>query len=81
MLVINGVFKMNVKLAIFVVLVVSVFLVGCSPKTQYNGYAAYNQPQGQQPQGGQYVGGGCGVAPNAPYENTPVNALNPANSA
>ena len=71
---------MKIKLAIFVVLVVSVFLVGCTQSPTGN-YAAYNQPQGQQPQGGQYVGGGCGVAPNAPYENTPVNALNPANSA
>ena len=67
---------MNVKLAVLVVLVIGVFIVGCSPKT--TGYTAYNQPQGQ-PQGGQYVGGGCGVAPNAAYENTPINSIGSTN--
>ena len=68
---------MNVKTAMLVVLVFSVFLVGCT-SSQSSGYAAYNQPQGQQ--GGQYVGGGCGVAPSADYENTPVQALDARNS-
>lgn len=67
---------MNVKIAILVVLVFSVFLVGCASSGQ-NGYATYNQPQQQ----GQYVGGGCGVAPSAAYEDTPIDALDSANSA
>jgi hypothetical protein len=61
---------MKLKTAILVLIVLSVFLVGCT-SSQPNGYAAYNQQQGQQP----YVGGGCGVAPNADYEDTPVNAI------
>ena len=68
---------MNAKLAIFVVLVIGVFLVGCA-ESKPTGYTAYNQPQGQ-PQGGQYVGGGCGVAPNAAYENTPINSIGSTN--
>ena len=72
---------MKIKTAILAILVVSIFLVGCSgSKTQYTGYAAYNQPQGQQPNG-QYVGGGCGVAPNAAYEDAPVGTLSSADSA
>ena len=63
---------MNTKLALLVVLVVSAFLVGCSSNA--NQYAAYNQP-GQQGQQGQYVGGGCGVAPSADYADTPIQAL------
>ena len=70
---------MNAKLVILVALILSVFLFGCA-ESKPTGYAAYNQPQGGQPQG-QYVGGGCGVAPNAAYENTPVNDLNPTESA
>ncbi|MDP3765604.1 MAG: hypothetical protein Q8R04_03760 [Nanoarchaeota archaeon] len=66
---------MNVKTAILAVLVFSVFLVGCT-SSQNSGYAAYNQPQQQ----GQYVGGGCGVAPNAAYEDTPIDALSTGNS-
>lgn len=62
---------MSIKTAILVVLVFSVFLIGCT--SSQSGYATYNQPQGQQQ--GQYVGGGCGVAPNADYEDTPVEAL------
>ncbi len=69
---------MNLKIVILAALVVSVFLIGCTSNT--NGYAAYNQPQeGQQPSG-QYVGGGCGVAPSADYENTPIEALDSVNS-
>lgn len=69
---------MSIKAAIFMVLVFSAFLVGCT--SSQTGYAAYNQQQGQ-PQGGQYVGGGCGVAPDAAYEDTPIGALNSAGSA
>jgi len=70
---------MNITKAILVVLVFSVFLLGCESKT--TGYATYNQPQGgQPPQQGQYVGGGCGVAPSADYKDTPVNAIGSANS-
>ncbi len=67
--------KMNLKIAILVVLVFSIFLVGCT-SSQSSGYATYNQPQQ-----GQYVGGGCGVAPNAAYEDTPIEALDSADSA
>ena len=69
---------MNAKILVLIALLITVFLVGCAePKTQ-SGYAAYNQPQGQQ---GQYVGGGCGVAPSGAYENTPAQALDLINSA
>lgn len=68
---------MNTKAIVLVVLLVSVFLVGCGQRTDYSGYATYNQPGQQQ---GQYVGGGCGVAPSGAYENTPVEALNSADS-
>lgn len=61
---------MKAKLAILLVLVFSVVLVGCASSGQ-NGYSTYNQPQQQ----GQYVGGGCGVAPSGDYENTPIEAL------
>ncbi len=61
---------MNIKLAILVALVFSALLVGCTSSPS-NGYATYNQPQGQ-PQGGQYVGGGCGVAPNADYSEPEI---------
>ena len=67
---------MNAKAMVLIVLLVSVFLVGCASSGQ-SGYAAYNQPQQQ----GQYVGGGCGVAPSADYEDTPVDALNSKDSA
>lgn len=68
---------MNSKAIVSVVLLVSIFLVGCT--SSQSGYAAYNQPQGQ-PQGGQYVGGGCGVAPSGVYENTPIDSLDSASS-
>ena len=71
---------MNVKTAILAVLVFGIFLVGCTSSQTGTGYATYNQPQQGQPQGGQYVGGGCGVAPSGDYKDTPVQALNPANS-
>ncbi|HLC62195.1 MAG TPA: hypothetical protein VJI52_04220 [Candidatus Nanoarchaeia archaeon] len=65
---------MNTKALVLFVLVVGVFLIGCSQSPSGN-YAAYNQPQGQQPQGGQYVGGGCGVAPQGSAADTPVGSL------
>ena len=68
---------MNAKAIVLAVLLVSVFLVGCASSGQ-SGYATYNQQQGQQQP---YVGGGCGVAPSADYEDTPVEALGSANSA
>lgn len=66
---------MSIKTAILVVLLFSVFLIGCT--SSQTGYATYNQPQQQ----GQYVGGGCGVAPNAAYEDTPIDALGLEDSA
>ena len=68
---------MNTKLVVFVVLLVSVFLIGCT--SSQSKYTAYNQPQGQQQ--GQYVGGGCGVASSADYEDTPIDALGSSDSA
>lgn len=67
---------MKIKTTILLVLVFSVFLVGCTSSGQ-GSYSAYNQPQQQQ---GQYVGGGCGVAPSGSYEDTPIEALNPSDS-
>ncbi len=69
---------MKIKAVLIAALVFSVFLLGCT--SSQNGYASYNQqPQGQ-PQGGQYVGGGCGVAPSASYEETPIDAFNSGSS-
>ncbi|MBI2658296.1 hypothetical protein HYX08_06420 [Candidatus Woesearchaeota archaeon] len=64
---------MNVKTAIVVLLVLSAFLAGCASNQEGSGYAGYNQPQQNQ-----YAGGGCGVAPNAAYESTPVEEINSA---
>ena len=66
---------MNLKTAILAVLVLSVFLVGCS--SGQTGYAAYNQHQGQQQP---YVGGGCGVARNSAY-GAPADDINSPDSA
>ena len=68
---------MNLKTALLVVLVFSVFLVGCA-ESKTTGYSAYNQPQGQQQP---YVGGGCGVAPSADYKDTPSKAFDSTSSA
>ncbi len=51
------------KAVVLLVLVLGVFLIGCTSSPSQN-YAAYNNPQNPQQQG-QYVGGGCGVASNA----------------
>lgn len=67
---------MNAKAVVLTVLLASVFLVGCT-SSQPNGYSAYNPPQQQQ---GQYVGGGCGVAPSGDYESTPMESLGSKNS-
>ena len=58
------------KAIVLVLLLVGVFLIGCT--SNQSGYATYNQQQQQQ---GQYVGGGCGVSPSSSYENTPIEAL------
>ncbi len=63
------------NILILSVIVLSIFLVGCASSGQ-SGYAAYNQPQQ-----GQYVGGGCGVAPSGDYENAPTGDLDSADSA
>jgi len=69
---------MNKTAIVLLVLLAGVFLSGCStPKT--SGYATYNQQQQGQQQ--PYVGGGCGVAPQADYEDTPVKALDSADSS
>ncbi len=65
---------MKIKTMLLAVLVLSVFLVGCT--SSQSGYSTYNQPQQQQ-----YVGGGCGVASSGDYENTPIDALGSAESA
>ena len=72
--------NMNTKILVLAVLIVGIFLVGCSKGTNYDGYATYNNPQGngqQQP----YVGGGCGVAPSGDYADTPVEALDTSDFA
>ena len=63
-------YKMKKTLVVVLALVVlSTVMIGCAQKDTYSGYASYGQ---QQPQGQQYVGGGCGVAQQQPYENTPI---------
>lgn len=57
---------MNAKLIVFLVLVVGVFLIGCS-QSPTGDYSSYSQPQQQGQQQNQYVGGGCGVAAEAGY--------------
>ena len=53
---------MNWKLIIMACMVVGLLLAGCSSSNAPpTGYYSYGQ-QGGQPQGGQYVGGGCGLA-------------------
>ena len=68
---------MNVKTAILATLVLSVFLVSCA-SNQAGSYATYNQQQQGQQQ--PYVGGGCGVAPDAAYEDTQIGALGSTDS-
>ncbi len=67
---------MNMKIGIAAILLVALFLVGC--EQQQTGYATYNQPGA--PQGGQYVGGGCGVAPSEEIGQSPVDSLNAGSS-
>jgi len=55
---------MNAKLVLLAVLVVSAFMAGCQSTAA--DYSAYGQ---QPPQQNQYVGGGCGVAPGADYQD------------
>ncbi|MBI4452397.1 hypothetical protein HY637_03135 [Candidatus Woesearchaeota archaeon] len=61
---------MNAKIVVLLVLVVGVLLVGCNSASS-DGYATYNQQQGQQQN--QYVGGGCGVAAESDYEAVPAS--------
>ena len=64
--------KMKTKIVLaFAVLVLAALLIGCKSSNDYGGYATYQQGAQGQPQG-QYVGGGCGVAPQADYESTPT---------
>ena len=66
---------MNMKALVLGLLVASIFLVGCSQSPSAN-YQGYNQPAQQgQPPNGQYVGGGCGVAPSADYLETPLTKI------
>ena len=67
----------NAKIAILMLLVFSALLIGCT--SSQPSYAAYSQgaPQGQ---GGQYVGGGCGVAPSGNYEDTNTGAFSQPDS-
>ena len=58
---------MNTKTVLLAALIFSIFLIGCTSSSPSGNYAAYNQPQGAPPQQQQYVGGGCGVAPQTPY--------------
>ena len=65
---------MNTKVLVPVIILVSVFLVGCASSDSTGKYASYNQPQGQgQPNSA--VGGGCGVAPSADYSETPLTKI------
>ena len=64
---------MKMKSVILIVILFSVFLIGCT--SSQTGYSSYNQPQQQQ-----YVGGGCGVAPSGDYGDTPIKALNSIDS-
>ena len=60
---------MNLKIVLLVVLIASVFLFGCQAGTGTTGAATQQQQQGQ------YVGGGCGVAPSGNVEDTDVESL------
>ena len=54
-------------LALLAVLVIA----GCASNGN-TGYATYNDQQQQQ----QYVGGGCGVSPLIPYEDSAIKTAN-----
>ncbi len=51
---------MNWKLMMMLCMVVGLLAVGCQSNQPPTGYYSYEG--GAQPQGGQYVGGGCGLA-------------------
>ena len=66
------------KEILFLVIVLGVFLVGCTQSSpDYSAYAQGGAAQGGQQQ--QYVGGGCGVAQQADYAQTPVGAFDSSN--
>lgn len=67
---------MNMKAILMAILLASVFLVGCTEKSNTSGYASYTPPPQQQ-----YVGGGCGVAPSSDYTDAPINSMASASSA
>ena len=63
---------MRLLTLIVLVVMAGMLLAGCAQSGPPSGYAAYNgygAPAGQQ---GQYVGGGCGVAPQTDYGDTPA---------
>lgn len=64
--------KMKKKFLVLAALLMAVFLIGCTGTA--NGGATYSQYNPQQGQQNQYVGGGCGVAPNADYD-APADSL------
>ncbi len=51
---------MNWKLMMVMCLALGLLLMGCASSEPPTGYYSYQG--GEQPQGGQYVGGGCGLA-------------------
>ncbi len=68
------------KFVIFLAVIALVALVACTQSQTPSGYASYN-PSGGGGGGQQYVGGGCGVATDAPVEQTPVNSVEMAVAA
>ncbi len=65
--------KMNSKSALIAVLVIgALFIFGCTGSAPST-YQSYNQPPQQGQPNGQYVGGGCGVAPSSDYNKVEVN--------
>lgn len=68
---------MNMKKVFLVTVILGLFLLAACSKSQPSGYATYSQNPQQQ----QYVGGGCGVASDGNYEDTPVAEINAENLA
>jgi len=61
------------KLLLAVSLFAVILIAGCASSD--NDYSQYTQQGAQGQQQNQYVGGGCGVAPQADYESTPASDL------
>jgi hypothetical protein len=51
---------MNWKMLLVLCVAVGLLIMGCASSQPPTGYYSYEG--GAQPQGGQYVGGGCGLA-------------------